>query len=153
VTRRSTTKGGEVLASETFALEVPARGAVLNSLPESIATPADPTTEYVEVRGADGSTAYWYFVEDTSLQLEADAYTAEVTPTTNGYDVTVTATALTKDLALFPDRLDPSARVDTCLITLNANDSHTFHVTGTSAPTTPITKPVLRSANDLLTYP
>ncbi|MEU4391885.1 glycoside hydrolase family 2 protein [Kribbella sp. NPDC023855] len=150
VTRRSTTKGGEVIASETFALEVPARQATLNSLPESVATPADPTTEYVEVRGADDSTAYWYFVEDTSLQLEADAYTAEVTPTTDGYDVTVTATALTKDLTLFPDRLDTNARVDTCLITLNANETHTFHVTAANTPTTSITKPVLRSANDLL---
>jgi beta-mannosidase len=152
VSRRSTSTGGEVLASETFALEVPARSGVLNSLPASVATAGDPSSEYVEVRAADGATAYWYFVEDTKLQLAADAYAAEVVPTSNGYDVVVTATALSKDLAFFPDRLEPSARVDSGLITLNAGDSHTFHVTCTeSAPAGPISKPALRSANDLLT--
>jgi beta-mannosidase len=151
VSRRSTTTGGEVIAGETFALEVPARSAVLNSLPASVATPADPSTEYVEVKGADGSSTYWYFVEDTSLWLAADAYTAEVAETSGGYDVTVTATALAKDLALFPDRLEASARVDSCLITLNAGESHTFHVTCATAPAGALGVPVLRSANDLLT--
>ncbi|WBQ06042.1 glycoside hydrolase family 2 protein [Kribbella sp. CA-293567] len=149
-TRRSTGMGSEVLASETFLLQVGARDSVLNSLPESVATPSDPATEYVEVRAADGATAYWYFVEDTSLRVEAVPYSAEITPTADGYDVTVTATALAKDLALFPDRLDAAARVDSCLVTLSAGESHTFHVTGTTAPTTPIDKPVLRSANDLM---
>jgi beta-mannosidase len=150
VARRSTAAGGQVLASETFMLEAGARDAVLNSLPESVATPADPTTEYVEVRAADGSTAYWYFVEDTKLQVVGDAYTAEVARTSDGYDVTVTANALAKDLALFPDRLEKDAKVDSCLVTLSAGESHTFHVTNASAPTAPIGKPVLRSANDLI---
>jgi beta-mannosidase len=149
VSRRSTL-GDEVLASESFTLEVPARSNVLNALPESIAKPGDPTTEYVEVRAADGSTAYWYFVEDTSLQLTADPYTVAVTATPNGYDVTVIATALTKDLTLFPDRLDPAARVDSALITLTPGNTHTFHVTGTTTTPEAITKPVLRTANDLI---
>ncbi|ADB35512.1 Beta-mannosidase [Kribbella flavida DSM 17836] len=149
VARRSTAAGGEVLAQETFSLEVGPRSAVLNSLPASVATPGDPTTEYVEVRAADGSTAYWYFVEDTALQLVGDAFTSSVTATGDGYDVTVTATALVKDLALFPDRLDAAARVDSCLITLSAGEAHTFHVTGGAAPDT-VGVPVLRSANDLV---
>ncbi|MFI5711255.1 glycoside hydrolase family 2 protein [Kribbella sp. NPDC051620] len=150
VARRSTATSGEVLASETFVLEVGARDAVLNSLPESVATPGNAAAEYVEVRAAGGGTAYWYFVEDTQLQVVRDAYTSEVSPTTDGYDVTVTATALAKDLALFPDRLEKNAKVDSCLITLSAGESHTFHVTNASAPNTPIGKPVLRSANDLI---
>jgi beta-mannosidase len=149
VARRSTSAGGEVLAQETFALEVGPRSAVLNSLPESITKADDGTTEYIEVRGADGSAAYWYFVEDTSLRLTGDAYTASVAAVEGGYDVTVTATALAKDLALFPDRLDPAAKVDSCLITLSAGESHTFHVTGAAAPAE-VGVPVLRSANDLV---
>ncbi len=149
VARRSTSAGGTVLAQETFALEVGPRSAVLNSLPESITKAGSETTEYIEVRGADGSAAYWYFVEDTSLQLAGDAYTASVAAVDGGYDVTVTATALAKDLALFPDRLDPAAKVDSCLITLSAGDSHTFHVTGAAAPAE-VGVPVLRSANDLV---
>ena len=69
--------------------------------------------------------------------------------TESGYDVTVTATALAKDLALFPDRLDAAARVDSSLITLSAGEHHTFHVTGATAPKQ-IAVPVLRSANDLV---
>ncbi|TWD79920.1 beta-mannosidase [Kribbella amoyensis] len=150
VARRSTADGGAVLAQETFALDVAPRSAVTSSLPESVAKPADAAAEYVEVRAEDGSTAYWYFVEDTALRLAADAYTATVTATDGGYDVTVTATALAKDLALFPDRLDAEARVDSCLITLSAGDSHTFHVTGATAPTGELGVPVLRSVNDLV---
>lgn len=149
VTRRSTGADGDALARETFVLEVEPRAATLSSLPVSIAVPGDPAGEYLEVRGGDGSTAYWYFVEDTSLRLAGDAYTASVTPTEDGYDVTVTATALAKDLALFPDRLDPAARVDSCLVTLSAAESHTFHVTASAAPTS-VGVPVLRSANDLV---
>ncbi|HEY4571159.1 MAG TPA: glycoside hydrolase family 2 protein [Kribbella sp.] len=149
VTRRSTGRDGEVLARETFVLETGARSAILNGLPESIAVAADPTAEYVEVRAADGTSAYWYFVEDPSLQLTADAFTTEVTPTADGYDVTVTATALAKDLAFFPDRLEPAARVDSCLVTLSAGESHTFHITGGKAPEW-VGVPVLRSANDLV---
>ena len=148
VTRRSTTRD-EVLARETFAVDIAARSAVVNELPETVAVAANPAAEYLEVRGADGVTAYWYFVEDTELQLAADAYTATVTPTEGGYDVTVTATALAKDLALFPDRLDAAARVDSSLVTLSAGETHTFHVTGAAAPTE-VAVPVLRSVNDLV---
>ncbi|WP_232828760.1 glycoside hydrolase family 2 protein [Kribbella monticola] len=149
VTRRSTLDD-TIHASETFALEVPARSNTLNALPASIATPGDPTSEYVEVRAADGSTTYWYFVEDTALQLRAAPYTTEVTTTPDGYDVTVTATALTKDLALFPDRLDPASRVDSCLITLTPGTTHTFHVTNTTTTPDTVASPLLRSANDLV---
>jgi beta-mannosidase len=150
VSRRNTAAGGEVLAQETFALEVEPRSAVLSSLPASVAASSDPAAEYVEVRADDRSSTYWYFVEDTSLQLVRDAYTASVSPRDDGYDVTVTASALAKDLALFPDRLDPAARVDSCLITLSAGESHTFHVTAASTPDGPLGVPVLRSVNDLV---
>ncbi|MFI6829068.1 glycoside hydrolase family 2 protein [Kribbella sp. NPDC050241] len=149
VTRRSTAVGSEVLARETFVLEVEPRSATLSSLPASVGVPGDAAGEYLEVRGGDGSTAYWYFVEDTALRLSGDAYAASVTPTEDGYDVTVTAASLAKDLALFPDRLDPAARVDSCLVTLSAGESHTFHVTGAAAPAQ-VGVPVLRSANDLV---
>ncbi len=150
VTRRSTGVGGDALARETFALEVEPRSATVSSLPASVAGPNDPLAEYLDVRGAEGSTAYWYFVEDTTLRLAGDAYAASVTPTSDGYDVTVTAAALAKDVSLFPDRLDPAARVDSGLVTLSAGESHTFHVTGAAAAPTSVGVPVLRSANDLV---
>jgi beta-mannosidase len=67
--------------------------------------------------------------------------------------VTVQASALIKDLAVFPDRLDPAARVDSALITLRAGDSHTFVVTGADGldEVALTAAPVLRSVNDLIT--
>ena len=49
-------------------------------------------------------------------------------------------------------RLDPAARVDSCLITLLPGDSHTFEVTS-AHPLDEValtTKPVLRCVNDLI---
>ena len=101
---------------------------------------------------ADTDVAYGYLVEDTALQLvepEA-AYTVDVTSVPGGYEVQLTATALVKDAALFVDRLDPAARVDSALITLAAGFTHTFRVRGTDLDEVALTgRPVLRSVNDL----
>ena len=63
-----------------------------------------------------------------------------------------TARALVKDLTLFPDRLDPAARVDSALVTLTAGESHTFVVqtAGELDPAALTSRPVLRCVNDLL---
>src|SRR5690606_41358299 len=47
-----------------------------------------------------------------------------------GAQVTVTAGTLLRDLALFPDRLDPAAEVDEALVTLLPGESAVFTVTG-----------------------
>ena len=79
----------------------------------------------------------------------------EVTGVDGGYRVRLTARALVKDAALFPDRLDAAARVDSGLVTLSAGESHTFTVTGSGPDGTGLdevalsTKPALRSVNDL----
>jgi beta-mannosidase len=61
----------------------------------------------------------------------------------------VTAHVLLRDLALFPDRLNPSSTVDDMLITLLPGDSATFRVTGPFDADRLTSPPVLRSANDL----
>ena len=55
-----------------------------------------------------------------------------------------------RDLALFPDRLDPAASVDEALVTLLPGESTTFTV-ATDAPLDPAaltTRPVLRCVNE-----
>lgn len=47
----------------------------------------------------------------------------------------MTAHTLLRDLALFPDRLDPAARVDEMLVTLLPGETTLFHVTGAPSPT------------------
>ena len=102
------------------------------------------------VAEADGAeSAYGYFVDDTGLVLTPvdDAYTVTVLATSDGYGVTVEAQALIKDLALFPDRLDPQARVDTALILPAGRSLICWRRELDEAALT--ARPVLRSVNDL----
>ncbi|OZM80414.1 glycoside hydrolase family 2 protein [Pseudonocardia sp. MH-G8] len=144
VARRRTGTGSAVLASETLPVTVGARSAVTVPLPTALATPDDPAAEFLQV----GADTFWYFREDPELELvpTADAVTVEV----DGGDVRVTATALVKDLCLFPDRLDAAARVDSGMVTLVAGGSHVFTVTGADVDVAALAcRPVLRAANDL----
>ncbi|HEY9290343.1 MAG TPA: glycoside hydrolase family 2 protein [Microlunatus sp.] len=154
ITRRSTKIDSAVLAEQRVALAADPRTTATIALDADVIATTDPASEFLEVK-AGSATAYWYFAEDPQLHLIAptDAYSATAEAVDGGYQVTVSATALVKDLALFPDRLDPAARVDSALITLRAGESHTFTVTGTAAldPQQLITVPVLRSVNDVVT--
>ena len=87
--------------------------------------------EYLVAEEESAGSAYWYFVEDPQLHLATQAEAVEVAAerTGSGYSVRVSASSLVKDLTLFPDRLDPTAGVDTALVTLQAGRSHTFQVT------------------------
>jgi beta-mannosidase len=151
ITRRSTADGSPVLAEQRLDLHVAARSTLNIALDADVITPSAPGTEFLQARSGDVTT-YHYFVEDTALVLlpSADAYRADVIADTDGYRVTVTANALVKDLAIFPDRLDPAARADSGLITLVAGQSHTFTITGAGSLDHHqlATRPVLRSVND-----
>ncbi len=153
VSRRSTAAGSELLAQQHVTFHIDARAAVTTALDADIVAPADPRREYLEVTAPEAAAAFWYFVEDTELFLAptADAFDVVVAANDSGYAVTVTAKALTKDLALFPDRLDPAARVDSSLVTLTGGQSHTFAVTsGRLDEPELMRKPVLRSVNDVI---
>ncbi len=65
------------------------------------------------------------------------------------YGCEVTARTLVRDLALFPDRLDPLATVDDMLVTLLPGESATFVVTGEDLGPEALTAyPVLRCVNE-----
>jgi len=158
VVRASTDDGSEVLAEQRFAIDVAPRELSEVALDDSIRFAGDEKAEYVDARvstidGWEVDPAAWYFVEDTELRLRSrDAVTSvHSARTDSGYALTVTATALVKDVTLLVDRLHPDARVDSGMVTLSAGDSHTFQIrsgvldpAGLSGPT------VLRSANDLV---
>ncbi|WP_366146618.1 glycosyl hydrolase 2 galactose-binding domain-containing protein [uncultured Pseudokineococcus sp.] len=154
VTRRGTGAGSPELARQVLVLDVPARGAVTLPLGEDVRRPGDETAELLQVT-CDGTAdaAFWYFVEDTRLQVLAppQALSAVAARTPEGYEVTVEASALVKDLCLFPDRLDPAARVGTGMVTLVAGERHVFRVTSDELDERSLVRmPVLRCANDLL---
>ncbi|HEU5484457.1 MAG TPA: glycoside hydrolase family 2 protein, partial [Microlunatus sp.] len=151
ITRRGTGLGTPVLAEQRLPLHLDARSSITVALDADVLGTEDPTAEFLEAVVGDAS-AYGYFVEDTALQLvgTAEAYEVDVIATDGGCDVRLEAKALVKDAALFPDRLDAAARVDSALITLPAGASHTFRVTGSGLDEVALTgRPVLRTVNDL----
>jgi beta-mannosidase len=143
-----------VLATQERRLTVAARSLGELPLDLKVLTPGDPDRELVVVRADGVPVAFGYFVEDTALSVlsPAEAYDVQATERGSAAEVTVTAHALVKDLTLFPDRLDPAARVDTALVSLLAGDTHTFVVNGAAdLDLDALTRrPVLRSVNDLI---
>jgi beta-mannosidase len=78
------------------------------------------------------------------------AYSASTTRIDDGWQVRIIADTLLRELAIFPDRLDPDATVDDQLLTLLPGDSVTFTVTGAAHidPADLVTYPVLRCVNE-----
>jgi len=153
ITRRSTAVGSPVLAEQRLAFHVDARGAVSSALDADLLTVGDARAEFLQVQAPGAADAFWFFAEDPELALApvAQAVTVSAQRTGDGYRVRVTALALVKDLTLFPDRLDPAARVDTGLVTLVAGGEHTFLVASGDLDEVALTgAPVLRSVNDLI---
>lgn len=152
---------GTVLAEEEVEVSTAARSVTRVPLPASLAEPAAPDRELLVARLGDARTVEFY-EEDTRLALPPARYdvtvTAEETATEDaagppGYRVKVTARTLLRDLALFPDRLDPAAEVDDMLVTLLPGESAVFVITGAvlKDPEALGRHPVLRCVNDTVT--
>ncbi|MFL6142465.1 MAG: glycoside hydrolase family 2 protein [Labedaea sp.] len=141
---------GDPQAKALLDFGVPARGAQRLRVPEEVSRPDDPTAELLTV--GDGRTRRsHFFAEDVELQLPAPRYGTRAVATADGTDLTVTAGSLLRDLALFPDRLDPESIVDDMLITLLPGESATFRVRSATAldQDALAAPPVLRCVNDL----
>ncbi|HEY5783138.1 MAG TPA: glycoside hydrolase family 2 protein [Microlunatus sp.] len=154
ISRCGTGVGTPALAEQRLPLHLDARSAITVALDADVAAADDASAEFLmaTTTGDASASAFGYFVEDTALRLVGpdQAYEVNVLPVEGGYRVRLVAHALVKDAALFPDRLDAAARVDSGLITLPAGATHTFDVTGSGLDEVALTgKPVLRSVNDL----
>ncbi|MET8154917.1 glycoside hydrolase family 2 TIM barrel-domain containing protein [Sphaerisporangium sp. NPDC005289] len=141
--------GGEPLAKETFQVAAEPRSVARVELPRPLATPGDPAAEVLAARLDDRRTLA-FFAEDAAVAFPAADFDARAEPAPGGYRVTVTARTIVRELALFPDRLDPAAEVDDMLLTLLPGETATFHVTTTRAldPAALTTPPVLRCLNE-----
>ncbi|HET9141825.1 glycosyl hydrolase 2 galactose-binding domain-containing protein [Actinophytocola sp.] len=148
------TFAGDPKASVTLEFAVAPRAAVRLRLPDEVGRPDDPATELLTVSGG-GATRHHFFAEDVALALPDPRYDTRITTTGTGLELTVTAGTLLRDLALFPDRLDPSSTVDDMMVTLLPGDSATFRVDTTEPldPTALTAPPVLRCVNDLRARP
>ncbi|CAN5140494.1 glycoside hydrolase family 2 protein [soil metagenome] len=142
---------GAVLESASVAVEVEARGSVTVPLPPAVATPARDASEFV-VASLAGIRGLWFFTEARDSALAPAETVVSATARPGGYDVTITASTLVRDLALLVDKLDPAASVDDMLVTLLPGESVTLAVTTGAVLTASDfdTRRVLRSANQLL---
>ncbi|NUP69159.1 MAG: glycoside hydrolase family 2 protein [Nonomuraea sp.] len=136
---------GRVLESAGRQVAVPARATL--ALP--VETPDDPSRELVTAE-LDGQRKVFTFAEDPEMAYPAAELTATVAKEEGGLAVTVTATTVLRELAIFPDRLDPAASVDEQLVTLLPGESATFHVTTARDldPAALTSFPVLRCVNE-----
>ncbi|MFI7698922.1 glycosyl hydrolase 2 galactose-binding domain-containing protein [Nonomuraea sp. NPDC049480] len=119
---------GEPLAKEVVAVHVAARSVTRVALPKSVAEPDDPARELLAAR-LGASRTVGFYAEDTAVAFPEADYEAHAERSAGGYRVTVTATTVVRELALFPDRLDPDASVDDQLVTLLPGERAAFHVT------------------------
>lgn len=143
---------GRHLAVQIIELQIDPRASLVVPLDTTITQSQNACRELVVADLSSGQRAFWYFEEDTRLELAADPVTATAEELAGGYRVTVTAHALTKDLTLLVDHADPDATVDRGLVTLLPGDEVVFTVSSTRPHlTTRLTgAPVLRTANDLV---
>jgi beta-mannosidase len=88
---------------------------------------------------------------DRALHYPEPASRVEVERRPDGWDVTVTAAALLRDVCLFVDRLDSGAGVDEMLVTLLPGETALFRVTSEMEidPVALCSPPVLRCVNDV----
>jgi len=124
------------------------------ALPKDVCVPDDPRAE-VLVADGDGTRAWWFFAEDRDIAYPAPGYDATVEPVDGGQRVTVTARTVLRDVTLFPDRLDPQARVDEALVTLLPGETARFtvHSRNPLDPDALTSRPVLRCVNDVGAQP
>ncbi|GAA3117033.1 glycoside hydrolase family 2 protein [Nonomuraea salmonea] len=132
---------GRALAAQTDQVEVPARATVRVAQPRGREA-ALLTVELGTYR------ALFTTAEDPAMNYPPADYTATVAPEEGGHAVTITARTILRDLALFPDRLDPAATVDDQLVTLLPGETVTFHVKGEVDPEALTSYPVLRCVNE-----
>jgi len=142
--------GGKVLAETLVDLTVDRRGATTIPLPAELAVPKNPLGS-VLLASTGRERTFWFFAADRDLTYPAPEFTASVREYTGGLKVTLTAKTLLRDIALFPDRLDPAATVDDMLVTLLPGDTASFLIESPAPLDTEqlLRSPVLRCVNDI----
>ncbi|MEV4358413.1 glycoside hydrolase family 2 TIM barrel-domain containing protein [Nonomuraea sp. NPDC049625] len=95
--------------------------------------------------------ALWFFAPDRDLRLPEPRYDTAAEAVPGGLRLTVTARTLLRDLAVFPDRLDPAAEADDQLVTLLPGERAEFLIDTAGLDEQALVRvPVLRCVNDVV---
>ena len=149
------TLAGEVLASQTFDVELDAVSHVGLPLAEEIVDYADAGNELVVATASDGAFARVIFnpaeVIGQKLAAPAEAFETVASRVDGGVELKVTATSYVRDLFCMADKIDAKASVDAGMVSLLPGESVTLRIdTGSDDdPQSFAAANVLRSANDL----
>lgn len=140
---------GAELAAERAAVTAEPRSVAHIELPDALTSPSDAAHELLAAR-LDGERALSFFTEDPETAFPPARFDAEAEQVPGGVRLHITARTVLRELAVFPDRLDPSATVDDQLVTLLPGERRTFHITTDQAlDAAALTAfPVLRCVNE-----
>ena len=145
---------GDVLAREAFTLTAAPRAVAGRPIPDTLHIAPDRASEefiVADIRSSSepGMRATWFEERDRVLRYPAPDFEAKVESDSHTHRVSITANVVLRDLAIFPDRLDPRASVDDQLVTLLPGETRTFTVSNceTDDPSALTQYPVLRCAN------
>jgi len=102
---------GKPLASQNAKVTVSPRSVARVSVDRNVATPGDPSTEFLT---STGTGALWFFLPDKELRYPAPVFDAEW----DGGELRVQAKTLLRDVCVFVDRIDPDATISQQLVTI-----------------------------------
>jgi beta-mannosidase len=140
---------GEPLATDEYAVRIPPRQVSIVALAGRLSTPGDASRELLKAQ-IGHHTAIRTCAEDPAMGYPPAEFGAHVQPTPTGTALNITAGTILRELALFPDRLDPNALVDDQLTTVLPGQTVTLHVTHDAGldPAALLEYPVLRCLNE-----
>ncbi len=132
---------------------VPARQSATVPIAAALTWEASVTDE-VLLAETDEERTLWFFAEPRALHLSDVWAGLSARATDTGCAVRVTAGSLQRDVSLLVDKVDPTAVVDSGLVTLLAGETHEFQVTTRSVvdPAQFLHPSVLRSTNQLVDH-
>lgn len=148
---RRVTFEGTVLAEARLSVDIAARGASTLALPPEVTEPGDAANEFIVV-DSGGARGLWFFVEHRESRLAPADLAASARRVESGYEITVEASTLVRDIALLVDKVDPRAVVDDMLVTLLPGEAATFRVRSDweGDPDRFCASDVLRTSNQLV---
>lgn len=149
-------RDGETLAEEHLTVQVAPRSTSLIPLPESVASPEDPSREALLLVAPGMRAVHWY-AEDKDLDLDPSALEVEASadPDIEGaVQMVLRARSLVRDVVVVADRVHPSASADRQMLDLLPGERATVSVTADPGavlePADFLADGVVRSVNELV---
>lgn len=142
---------GAVHAEAAVEVAVAGRGVQTVPVPGAVASASTPAAELL-VATLGETRGFWYFAEARDSALPAPDLDVAVTAAPGGVEVTLTARAFARDVALLVDKVAPGAVASTGLLTLLPGEQAVVHVSGVAeTDAAALADPrVLRSAGQLV---